>query len=125
MRILVADDAPRLRLLVRRILDGHEVCAAATGDEALRLLPTACPDVAILDVNMPGRTGLELCREIRCDPAHAGMRVIVISANGAPDNERHAAEAGADAFLAKPFSSRRLCELVETLASGSASLPST
>jgi CheY-like chemotaxis protein len=123
MRILVADDTPGLRLLVRRILDGHEVFEAGTGHEALQLLPTARPDVAILDVNMPGRTGLEVCRAIRQDPTQAATWVIVMTANGALDNAQRAFEAGADGFLAKPFSPRRLCELIDAVASGTASRP--
>jgi CheY-like chemotaxis protein len=119
MRILVADDSPVLRLLVRRTLDGYAVFEAGTGDEALQLLATARPSVAILDLNMPGRSGLEVCRTIRQDPLQAATIVIVITANGAPDNEQRAFEAGADGFLAKPFSPRRLRELVDSLASGS------
>ena len=116
MRVLVADDAPSLHLLLRRILDGHEVVEAGTGDEALDLLRAAPVDVVVLDVNMPGRDGLGVCREIRRDPLHEGTRVIVIAAIGTPDDERRAIEAGADAFLAKPFSARRLVELVNALA---------
>ena len=125
MRILVADDSPVLRLLVRRTLDGHEVFGAGTGDEALQLLATARPSVAILDLNMPGRTGLEVCRAIRRDPLQAATFVIVITANGEPDVEQRAFEAGADSFLAKPFSPRRLRELVDALASGSPPPPTT
>ena len=92
MRILVADDFPVLRLLVRRTLDGHEVFEAGTGDEALQLLDTARPSVAILDVNMPGGSGLDVCRAIRRDPAWAATVVIVITANGAMDAEQQALE---------------------------------
>jgi CheY-like chemotaxis protein len=123
MRILVADDAPSLRQLIRCVLVGHQIIEAGSGDEALHLVRTARPDVAILDVNMPGCTGLEVCREIRRDPAQAATHVIVITANGAPDAERGACDAGADAFLTKPFSPRRLCELVDALAGGTAPQP--
>ena len=116
MRVLVADDFPSLRLLVRRILDGHEVVEAGTGDEALDLLRAAPVDVAILDVNMPDGSGFDACRAIRRDPLQAATVVIIITANGTPDDERRAIEAGADAFLAKPFSARRLVELVNALA---------
>jgi two-component system phosphate regulon response regulator PhoB len=123
VRIFIADDAPQLRLLLRRALVGHEIVEAATGDEALRYLSTVCPDVAILDVNMPGLTGLEVCRAIRLDPRHAATYVIIVTANGDRDGERRAREAGAAAFLAKPFSPRRLCELVGAIRPGAAMRP--
>ena len=123
MRILIADDAPQLRLLLRRVLVGHEVVEAGSGDAALAVVGAAAPDVAILDVNMPGRTGLEVCRAIRLDPRHAATYVIIITANGDPDGERRAREAGADAFLAKPLSPRRLCALVEAIRPGAAPRP--
>ena len=125
MRILIADDAPQLRLLLRHVLVGHESVESGSGDEALAVLHAAAPDVAILDVNMPGRTGLEVCRAIRLDPRHAATYVIVITANGDPDGERRAREAGADAFLTKPFSPRRLCALIDAVASGTAPPPAT
>jgi CheY-like chemotaxis protein len=120
MRILVADDSPSLRLLVRRILDGHDIVEADSGDEAIDILRVSSVDVAVLDVTMPGRSGLEVCRTIRRDPLPAATAVIVIPADGATDDERRSIEAGADAFLAKPFSPRRLCELVDGRVSGSA-----
>ncbi|HZO28417.1 MAG TPA: response regulator [Chloroflexota bacterium] len=116
MRVLIADDSSSLRLLIRRILDDHEVVEAGTGDAALDVLRTDPVDIAILDVNMPGANGLDVCRAIRQDPSHAATDVIVITANGATDAEQQALDAGADAFLAKPFSPRRLCELVDMLA---------
>ena len=124
MRILIADDAPQLRLLLRHVLVGHESVEAGSRDEALAVVRAAAADVAILDVNMPGRTGLEVCRAIRLDPHRAATYVIIITASGDPDGERRAREAGADAFLTKPFSPRRLCELVDALAVGAAPRPS-
>ena len=115
MRILVADDSPSLRLLIRRILDGHELVEAGSGDEAIDVLRASSVDVAVLDVTMPGRSGLEVCRAMRRDPLYQATIVIVITANGTPDDQRRAMEAGADAFLAKPFSPRRLRELVDVL----------
>jgi two-component system phosphate regulon response regulator PhoB len=120
MRILVADDSPSLRVLIRRILDGHEVVEAGLSDEAVDFLGTASVGVAILDVTMPGRSGLEVCRAIRRDPLQTATVVLVITADGTPEDERRAIEAGADAFLAKPFSPRRLRELVDGRASAPA-----
>ncbi len=123
MLILVADDAPRLRQLVRCVLVGHRVVEAGDGDEALRLFRSVRPDVAVLDVNMPGCTGLEVCREIRRDPLLGATVIIVLTANGLPEAEQAAYDAGADAFLTKPFSPRILCEVIDRLARAAIARP--
>jgi CheY-like chemotaxis protein len=121
MRVLIADDTSSLRLLVRRILDGHEVVEAGSGGEALDVLRASPVEVAILDVNMPDGNGLDVCRAIRRDPSHPATVVIVITANGAMEAEQQALDAGADAFLAKPFSPRRLAVLIDATTSGTSS----
>src|SRR5687768_2964313 len=88
MSILVADDAPGVRKLLRLILGpGYEVIEAEDGDQALRLMTEHRPDVAILDVSMPKRTGIEVCRLLRQDPDLATTGVIVITANGTPQDQ--------------------------------------
>ena len=113
-RILVADDEARIRLLVGTLLrgKGHDVVEAADGDEAARLLASRRPDVAILDVSMPGRSGLEVCRLVRSDPSLRRTGVIVVSASV---TEEVARAAGADVFLPKPFSPRALLAAVDGL----------
>ncbi len=113
--ILIADDEPRIRLLLRSILsgDGHEVVEAADGEAALAAARAHRPAVAILDVQMPGPSGLEVCRSLRADPDLVGTAVVIASADAA---EAHAVAAGAAAFLAKPFSVRRLLATVDDLA---------
>ena len=116
--ILIADDSPPMRTLLRATLGtgAHDVVEARDGDEALALLAAHRPAVAVLDVTMPGRTGLDVCREVRADPTLARMGVVVISANGLDSDARAAYAAGADRFLAKPFSPRQLLETVAKLA---------
>ena len=72
---------------------------AADGDAALAALRAHRPAVAVLDVQMPGRSGLEVCRAVRADPALASTGVLIVSANAVADD---AEGAGADAFLPKP-----------------------
>src|SRR4051812_4051150 len=100
--ILIADDSFGLRLLVIRMLEthGHRVIEAIDGDRALELIVDEHPDLAILDVIMPGRDGFEVCRAVRTDPGVRATPIIMISANATEDEAR---AAGADAFLAKPF----------------------
>ena len=80
------------------------------------------PDVIVLDVVLPGESGLDLCRELKARPATAAIPIVLLSGSIelAP---RQAAEAGADAFLAKPFSPLQLVAVVERLASGAGSIP--
>lgn len=113
-RVLIADDEPGIRLLLGKLLrgEGHAVAEAADGDEAIALLGTHRPDVVILDVIMPGRSGLDVCRLIRADPARRAVGVIVVSANA---TEADAEAAGADLFFAKPFSPRSLLAAVDRL----------
>ncbi len=112
--IVVADDEARIRLLLQATLrgEGHRVVEAADGDEALTAIRAHRPTVAILDVMMPGLSGLEVCRAVRADPSLVGTRVIISSANV---NEAEALGAGADAFLAKPFLPSRMRVAVEAL----------
>ena len=116
--ILIADDSPPMRTLLRVTLRGgdHDIVEARDGDEALALLAVHRPTLAVLDVTMPGRTGLEVCSAVRADPALALMRLVVISANGLESDARAALAAGADRFLSKPFSPRQLLETVAKLA---------
>ena len=119
-RVLVADDSPNVRQLLRVILTpDYHVIEASDGDEALDVLFVQRPPLAILDIGMPGHTGLEVCRAVRNDPRTRETRVLVITANGTPNNHTAALEAGADAFMPKPFSP---FELLRTVAALSATL---
>lgn len=115
-RILIVEDQADIRRLIRWVLEdsGHRLHEAANGALALQIVQAMRPDLMLVDVVMPGEiSGLDLCRQIKQDPTLTDIRVIVLSASAAP-HERHAAlDAGADAFLAKPFSPGRLRDLVE------------
>ena len=111
--ILIADDEPHLRLLVSETLgDDYEVVEAADGDEAWEVMRQRHPALAILDVQMPGRSGLELTRSIRADPTLADIRVILLSSKAQQRDVAAGMGAGADQYLTKPFSPQALLELV-------------
>lgn len=115
--ILVCENEAPLRALVRETLDheGYEVIEACDGEESLELAQRTRPDLVLLDVKMPGRSGLEVLDELRSDPRFAQTPVIMLTAR-TQAADREAAEAGgADRFLAKPFSPALLAELVEDL----------
>lgn len=112
--ILVGDDEAVLRALVRATLSsaGYDVLEAADGDEALELARSARPDLIVLDLMMPRRSGLEVLRELRADPELAATPVVMLTARTRAADREAAAEAGADRFLAKPFSPRKLARIV-------------
>ena len=114
LRVLIADDSLSMRLLLQRVLTsrGHQVYEAVDGDEALQLLHTHQPDIAILDVIMPGLDGLEVSRAARAAPDLASIKIIVISANATAAD---ALAAGADRFLVKPFLPSRLLTVIDEL----------
>ena len=112
-RVLVVDDDEMVRRLVRTVLeaDDYNVVDARSGAEALDLLQRDTPDVVILDVMMPGLDGVEVCRNID----HSQVKVVMLTARDDPILEQQCKEAGADAFLTKPFSSIHLLDVIEEL----------
>ena len=119
-RELVVDDSAQIRRMVRVTVErrGIRVIEAEDGLVAWRLMAEERPDVVILDVMMPGPTGLELCRAIRADPALSGVPVVILTADGLEATEADARAAGASAFVTKPFLPSTLRALVESLVDG-------
>ena len=104
--MLIADDEPSMRLLVRATIesDQYQVLEAADGDEAWALIRQHRPSVVLLDVQMPGRTGLEVLSMIRGDPNLATTRVIMLTARALKADIEVGLAVGADLYLTKPFS---------------------
>src|SRR5690348_4531673 len=102
--ILVADDNDEVRALVVLVLARVAVVVeAADGDQALFMARHLRPDLAVLDVQMPGPCGIDVCRALKADPRTATMPVVILTAADAPDVRERARAAGADAFVTKPF----------------------
>jgi len=100
--VLICEDDPNLRTLVRLALgDGYRFFEAPDGPSGLALAERTDPDLIVLDLMLPGRSGLDVLRELRNGDNFAETRVIVISAWS--DSDAAAIEAGADRFLPKPF----------------------
>jgi CheY-like chemotaxis protein len=116
--VLIADDEPSLRLLVSATIacDEYEVIEAMDGDEAWSLIRRHRPRVVLLDVQMPGRTGLELTRSIRGDPDLAQTCVILLTSKAQQTDIQAGLDAGADRYLTKPFSPLELLRVVEQAA---------
>lgn len=124
--VLIADDEPSMRLLVRATIesDQYEVLEAADGDEAWAMIKQHKPSVVLLDVQMPGRTGLEVLGMIRSDPTLVATRVIMLTAKALKGDMELGHNAGADLYLTKPFSPLDLLTRVdEALGQWQASMP--
>ena len=109
-RVLLADDNADLRSYIARLLTerGYEVTPAADGEAALDAIRRRRPDLVVTDVMMPRLDGFGLLRAIREDPALRDLPVVVLSARAGEEAKVEGLEAGADDYLAKPFSAREL-----------------
>jgi DNA-binding response OmpR family regulator len=115
--VLVADDDDDILLLVTTRLrrDGFEVVSARDGNEALTLAREQRPDVAVLDIGMPGLDGLEVLARIRADDELRGMRIVLLTAKAQESDVRRGYTAGADLYVRKPFSPAELSMRVRLL----------
>jgi len=105
--VLVVDDEPQIRRVLRTTLTSHgyAVVEARTGDEALEQIRNEHVDLILLDVNMPGRSGLETCREIR---GTSDVPIIMLTVRNTERDKVQALDAGADDYVVKPFGSEEL-----------------
>ncbi|WP_067621515.1 response regulator transcription factor [Alicyclobacillus acidiphilus] len=113
-RILVVDDDPYIRELVRLNLerDGFDVCEAGDGREALRLLGEMKVDAAVIDIMMPNVDGWALCREIR---EHSSLPILMLTAQGETVQKVKGLQLGADDYVVKPFEPVELVARVRAL----------
>ena len=116
--VLVAEDDEDILLLVATRLkrDGFDVVTARTGDEALALARERRPVVAVLDIGMPPPDGIEVVKQIRADVELRAMQLVLLTAKAQETDVRRGFEAGADAYVRKPFSPAELSARVKTLA---------
>ena len=116
-RILVADDDVDIRELIEFKLStlGHEVLAVSDGTAAVDACRDYQPDLAVLDVMMPGMSGLDAIRVIRSDEAMADTPVILLTARAREPDVETGFDTGADDYITKPFSPRELASRVQAL----------
>jgi DNA-binding response OmpR family regulator len=109
-RVLIAEDEPSilasLEFLMRQ--SGFETRSATDGEEAISLATTFRPHLVLLDIMLPRRSGLEVCRLIRADAALAGTRVLMLTAKGGHRDVERGIDVGADDYVTKPFSTQDL-----------------
>ncbi len=116
-QVLIADDDASLRLLVTTTLadDTLTMLEAHDGVQALAIARREKPNLILLDVAMPGLTGVEVCEALKADPATTAIPVIMLTAHGQEADRQRGLAAGAKAYLTKPFSPLQLLDLVERL----------
>jgi CheY-like chemotaxis protein len=112
--VVIVDDEESIRTLVQATLEGPEcrVLLAANGHEALALAHSEHPQVIVLDWMMPGMSGLEFLRRLTADPQLGHIPVLMLTAMGQEKDRQAALDAGAKAFLMKPFSPLQLVGIV-------------
>jgi DNA-binding response OmpR family regulator len=115
--LLVADDDEDILTLVQLRLSrsGYEVVVARHGEEALRLAREKLPDLAVLDWMMPKASGVEVLRAIRADELTSSIPVILLTARASESDIQEGLEAGADDYIAKPFSPQELAARVQVI----------
>jgi DNA-binding response OmpR family regulator len=121
VRVLVADDEDDIRDLVCLAVAKAGctvVRSLADGAEALATARAELPELVVLDVSMPGATGLQVCEALRSDPATAGLRILLLSAGASSEDIARGLAAGADAYLPKPFGVAALVRQVRALTAG-------
>jgi DNA-binding response OmpR family regulator len=118
-KILIADDSVHIRDLMRATLEADFfLVEAADGEEALAKARKEKPDLALLDVMMPRKTGIEACRQLKADPATKNIPVVMLTALKSSEDIRRGKEVGADAYFTKPFSPRALLDKVNGILEG-------
>jgi len=116
-KILVVDD----EIYIVHILDfslgmeGYEVVTALDGEQAVEKARTEKPDLIVLDIMMPKLDGYETCKILKGDPATRGIPVILLSAKGRNVDQKIGFEVGADDYITKPFSPRKLVERINAI----------
>jgi len=116
-RVLIVEDERDIRDLVLFHLEreGFQVSSASSGEEALRQVRHASPDLVLLDLMLPAMGGLEVCRKLRQDPATAALPIVMLTAKGDEVDRVLGLELGADDYIVKPFSPKELLARVRAV----------
>lgn len=121
-KILIADDEPNIVISLEFLMqrNGFEVKTAGDGEAALRLVTEFRPDLILLDIMLPLKSGYEVCQKIRENPEVSGTKVVMITAKGRDIEVAKGLALGADAYITKPFSTQDLLDQVKRLLSEAA-----
>lgn len=116
-RILLVDDEPDIQMIVgtRLAALGFEVLVASDGQEGLDLARRESPDAILLDLMLPKLDGYKVCRMLKFDKAFEMIPVIIFSAKGSDADKKFAEQAGADAYMVKPFDLKLFTQIMQRL----------
>ena len=111
-KILIVDDEPNIVISLEFLMkkEGFQIAVASDGEEALAKVASFAPDLLLLDVMMPKKSGFEVCEALRADPANSALKIVMLTAKGLA--------IGADAYVTKPFSTKDLVVRVKELLGG-------
>jgi DNA-binding response OmpR family regulator len=117
VQIVVADDEPHVVRALSFVLtkEGFSVAVASNGEDALARIREERPSLVFLDIVMPKRTGIEICKAIKGDPELKDTHVIILTCKGQELDQQNSMQAGADEFMTKPFSPREVVARVRSL----------
>lgn len=120
IRVLIADDEPNIVTSLEFLMlrSGYEVKVARDGEEALALVESFRPDVVLLDVMMPLKSGYEVCQRIRDNPQRRDTKIVMLSAKGREAEISKGLSLGADVYVTKPFSTQDLLAQIRGLVGG-------
>jgi DNA-binding response OmpR family regulator len=116
-KILIVDDEPNIVTALEFLLqkNGYEVLIARNGEAALKLVETQLPDLVLLDVMMPVRSGYEVCQRMRERAEWRHIKIIMLTAKGRDVEMSKGLSIGADLYITKPFSNRELLDKIRQL----------
>ncbi|MGQ4880079.1 response regulator transcription factor [Billgrantia sp. LNSP4103-1] len=116
-KVLVVDDEPNIVLSLEFLMQqaGFDVTTAVDGEGALAAIEEAPPDLMLLDISLPGISGFDVLEQLRHDPRHARLPIIMLTAHGREVEREKGLALGADDYVTKPFSTQALVEKVKSL----------
>jgi DNA-binding response OmpR family regulator len=116
-KILIVDDEPNIVISLEFLMkkEGFEIAIATDGEEALAKVASFSPDLMLLDVMMPKKSGFEVCEALRADPANANLQIVMLTAKGRDTEVAKGLAIGADAYVTKPFSTKELVAKVKSM----------
>ena len=116
-KILIVDDEPNIVISLEFLMkkEGFQIAVAGDGEEALAKVASFAPDLLLLDVMMPKKSGFEVCEALRADPANSALKIVMLTAKGRETEVAKGLAIGADAYVTKPFSTKDLVIRVKEL----------
>ena len=116
-KILIVDDEPNIVISLEFLMkkEGFEVAVASDGEEALAKVASFDPDLILLDVMMPRKSGFEVCESLRSNPKHGGLLIVMLTAKGRDTEVAKGMAIGADAYVTKPFSTKELLAKIKDM----------